>query len=166
MSGFRSPRFSGLRRPASADVAPLMIIALLSGALVLQVAAPPRTLPPEDARPAPRRLRMPVATPAPEYPAIVRAPLFSPDRTPGGVSGPSLNAVQLIGVAAVGRGRASVVLRAPDGGTHVIRTGEDLDGMKLVSAAADLAVFRGPSGTLRLRLGGPAAAAANPPVTP
>jgi hypothetical protein len=126
----------------------MLVGAVLIGVLALQVLAPPRTTPPADSPLAPRRLRMPVAVPAPEYPAIVQNPVFAPDRRPGDVG--RAQGLQLIGLAAGGPGGASVVVRGLDGVGHVLRPGESLQGWRFVSVRGDRAVFDGPGGAATL----------------
>jgi len=137
-----------------------MTAVALIGGLAVQAVAPAQTALPEDPALASRRLRMPVPPAVPAYAAITSAPVFTPDRRPGGAELPGL---RLVGIAAFGRSLASAVLRAPDGTTRVVRTGESLQGWRLISVGADRANFEGPSGPLRLSLNAapapPAAAA-------
>jgi hypothetical protein len=123
----------------------------LVGVLALQALAPARTLPSADSALAPRHLRMPLAIPAPDYPRILSAPIFAPDRRPGAPSAVS-QGLRLIGVASFGRQAQAAVLRGLDGATRVLRPGESLQGWRLVSVSADHATFDGPGGTLRLEV--------------
>lgn len=79
----------------------------------------------------------PVAVPPPgQYPVILAAPIFSPDRKPGEDTGSApganaLDAYTALGVA-TGRGLATALVKGPGAGPQVIRPGQELEGWKLV----------------------------------
>jgi hypothetical protein len=137
----------------------MALAAVLIGGLALQVLAPARTLPPADGGLAPRHLRMPIAVPAPDYPGILRAPIFAPDRRPGAPVAVS-QGLHLIGVASSGRQSQTAIVKGLDGAAHLLRLGESLQGWRLVSVSGDRATFEGPGGTMRLDVEDPEATAA------
>lgn len=151
----------------------MLVGVALIGALGLQFAATATasSWPPAESAVAPRRLRMPMPAQIPDYAAVLHTPIFAPDRRAGDDGG-SVQGLQLIGVAASGRGAGSAILRVADGTTHVIGRGESLQGLRLIAVGADRAVFAGATGQLRLVLGAPvaapatSAAGASAPVTP
>ncbi len=84
---------------------------------------------------APRRPHL-VTTPLlPEYAAILKAPLFAPDRHPGDI-GPNtagaLGAYAALGSIS-GGSAAAAVLSGPGGSTKTLRTGETLEGWRLAA---------------------------------
>lgn len=138
--------------------------AALLAASAAQLVAPPRTELPDPSPLAPRHGREPAPPMIPDYPATLRAPIFTPDRTPGEAASatdvgtaPSL---QLLGAATTAHG-ASVIVKTPDGGAHAVRQGETLQGWRLVSATAQTAVFDGPVGRATLTVGGPPSTSAS-----
>jgi hypothetical protein len=137
----------------------MILAAVLIGGLALQVLAPARTLPPLDGGLAPRHLRMPLAVPAPEYPGILRAPIFAPDRRPGAPAAVS-QGMHLIGVASNGRQAQAAIVRGLDGAPHLLRPGDSLQGWRLISVSGERATFNGPGGTMRLDVEDPEAAPA------
>jgi hypothetical protein len=137
----------------------MLLAAVLTGLLALQASAPARTMPPLDDTLAPRRLRMPLAVPAPDYPGVLGAPIFAPDRRPGVPMAVS-QGLHLIGVASDGRQSQTAIVRGLDGAVHVLRPGERLQGWRLVSVSGDRASFDGPGGTMRLHVEDAAAASA------
>ncbi len=166
-----------LPRRGEGEWTPLLLCAALLAASAAQLAAPVRTELPDPSPLAPRRAREPAPPMIPDYPAALRAPIFTPDRTPGEAASatdagtaPSL---QLLGAATTAHG-ASVIVKTPDGGAHAVRQGEVLQGWRLVSATLQSAVFDGPIGRTTLIVGGPpstpagasADASANTPTTP
>ena len=157
MSAFRSLRSSILRRPGSGEWPPILALIVLLGGLAAQLALPGRTELPADSAVAPRRSRAPVATPVPEYPAILRTPIFAPDRAPGETSGAAgttlATHVQVLGVAVGGRS-ASAVVRDPAGASHVLRPGQSVHGWRLVLVTPRGAVFAGPGGRVAIPVGG------------
>ncbi len=149
-----------------------MLLALaLVGGIVLQATLPIHTALPEDSALAPRRPRTPVPAMVPAYGATLEAPIFAPDRKPEGQA--ASEGLQVIGAAANGRSAASAIVRTADGANHVLRSGETLQGWRLVAVSGAQAIFEGPGGRMSLSVtapsapsSSPAAAAASPPVTP
>ncbi|MDR3509129.1 MAG: hypothetical protein P4L64_14645 [Caulobacteraceae bacterium] len=165
MSASRFPRLFTPPRPGSGEWTPLLLAIVLLIAAIAQFALPGGVQLPEASGLAPRRVRMPAAVMIPDYPGILRAPIFAPDRAPGEASatgGSTLDAhgPSLLGVAASGRS-ASAIVRGSDGATHVLRPGEALLGWRLISVEANAAVFATPGGRVRVQLGAPA-----PPPSP
>lgn len=165
----RSRRWFVLPRRGSGEWTPALLILALLAVLVVQFALPGATEPPESSSLAPRRTREPVAPMIPDYSAVLRAPIFAPDRRPGettATAGASVaTSLQILGVAEAGRS-AQVVVRTPDGAAHVLQPGQTLQGWRLVAAAADAAVFIGPAGRVSLPVGGPPTANPTSPTTP
>lgn len=147
---------------------PILLILALMGGIALQAALPIHTPLPDDPALAPRRLRTPVPAMVPAYEAIVRAPIFAPDRGPEGQV--AAQTLQLIGVAAYGRSAGSAIVRTVDGASHVLKTGDSLQGWRLIAVSGDHAMFDGPVSRTSLAVSaGPspgAASAVKPPVTP
>jgi hypothetical protein len=81
----------------------------------------------------------------PEYPAILSAPIFAPDRKPGdpasaGSAGGDLAGYNAVG-SVVGNGTASVVLSGPGGTVATLRPGDSVAGWRLLSVTRDTVVF-------------------------
>ena len=146
----------------------MLLIAALAGGLVLQLALPVRTALPDDTTLAPRRLRTPAPTMIPPYAAILQSPIFAPDRRSEDHA--SVQALQLIGVAANGRSTANAIVVTPDGASHVLKAGDSIDGWRLVAVSIGHATFDGPSGRADLpvtaSIPSPGAAEAKSAVTP
>ena len=105
--------------------------------LALQLALPYRTPLPGETTLAPRRPRPMTVQPLPTYTQLLEAPIFAPDRAPGGAGGVpgkaangSLDDVTVVGIA-ISRGRATAVVRTP-GGSQTLKPGESLEGWRLV----------------------------------
>lgn len=159
MSAFRSPPSSILPRPGSGEWTPIIAILLLLAGLVAQLSLPSRTELPADSTVSPRRARAPAPALIPQYPAVLHAPIFAPDRAPGetsGSGGPGVAAqIQVLGVAAGGR-VASAVVRDPAGASHVLTPGQSLQGWRLISVTQRGAVFAGPAGRVAVPIAPPA----------
>lgn len=143
---------------------------MLVAALVAQFALPSGTQLPDDAVLAPRRVRDPSPAMVPDYSAVLRAPIFAPDRRPGeaAVISPGLATApqpQVLGVAASGRS-ASAVIRGSDGADHVMQPGQALQGWRLLAVTPNGAVFLGPAGRVSLPVGGPPPGVATLPTAP
>jgi hypothetical protein len=139
-----------LPRPASGELTPALLCIASLGGLATQLAWPNATDLPSITPPPVQQWRSPAAVPAPDYPALLRAPLFSPDRRSlgadphGGATTDSQRPV-LIGVAA-DRRAGSAVVKGSDGALHVVRLGETWRGWRLVAVGAKGAAFDGPGG--------------------
>ena len=109
---------------------------------------------------AARRPRPVVIPPLPEYPAILRAPIFAPDRKPGpaaatGPAASSLGGYAVLG-AVVGRSLASVVISGPGVAPKTLRRGDMLDGWRLVAVDTTKATFERSGLRHELIIGAPA----------
>ncbi len=153
-------------RPASGELTPALLCVALLGGLAVQVALPATTEFPAGASPMTRPPRSPAAVAVPDYPAVLGAPLFSPDRrslaatVEGGETAPDGQRPELIGVAS-DRRTGSAVVKGADGAAHVVRLGETWRGWRLVGVGARSAAFDGPGGRFTALIGAPSA---TPPV--
>jgi len=132
-SALKSPRpFLDLRSRA---FLPAAAAAALLSALVFQLTFPAISSLPPKSDLAARRVREPMVAVAMEYPAILKSPIFAPDRAPdpreiaiaGGMAG-----YAVLGTAVAGD-TATAIVRTPSGTVERVRPGEDLDGWKLIS---------------------------------
>lgn len=137
--------------------------------LLGEILAPWRTEP--DAPPglAPRRLRSPIGAAIPEYPAILRAPVFRADRARGesasgrgaGAAAAASDTLQLLGVGGA-PGSGTAVVKTADGATHGLRTGHGVQGWRLIAVDPAGATLAGPAGRIRLAVGAQAGGAPPP----
>ncbi|MBV9994444.1 MAG: hypothetical protein JO127_04445 [Caulobacteraceae bacterium] len=109
--------------------------------LALPSDAPDRTV----AGLAPRRAK-PISLPAlPDYPAVLAAPLFAPDRQPGGSGDQAAGEGGMGGYAALGvatgGSAATAVVSAPGGKIVTLRPGDSVDDWKLVSVSPTRLAF-------------------------
>lgn len=148
-----------LPRPASGELTPALLCVALAGGLAAQLVWPIATEFPPTLSPPPPRPRSPAAVPVPDYPALLAAPLFSPDRRSLGGSGGGVGGVAtgdqrpiLIGVAS-DRRSGTAVIRGGDGAAHVVRLGETWRGWRLVGIGVASAAFDGPGGRFTARIG-------------
>jgi hypothetical protein len=111
---------------------------------------------------AARRTRPVVAPVAPDYPDILAAPIFAPDRRPGPTS-QSIGSGPLAGYAAVGaavgRDLASAVVAAPSGQVRVLHRGDEVNGWRLTAIDRARLVFERQGAIQTLAVGAPAEAA-------
>jgi hypothetical protein len=108
--------------------------------LLLQLALPPETPLPTDPMLAPRHMRPVKATPVPEYPAILSAPIFAPDRAPAATEGAGPEALTLAGLA-VGKGVGVAIVRAQGAAPQSVRLGESVMGWRLTGVDPKHAAF-------------------------
>jgi hypothetical protein len=134
--------------------------------VVLQAALPGASPPDRAAGLAPRRTR-PFAPPqTPDYPAILAAPLFAPDRKPGpdddgsAAGGPSMAGYAALGVA-TSRTAAAAVLSTPAGKVVTLRRGEVVDGWTLTDLTPTRLTFEQKGARHELDVGAPAETAAD-----
>ena len=105
---------------------------------------------PAASAPAPRRPRPVVVPPVAEYPAILQAPIFSPDRKPGedlgaGPGASALDSYAALGVA-MGHAFASALVKGPGGPAKTLKRGDTLEGWRLVGLDKEKLTFeRGPA---------------------
>jgi hypothetical protein len=144
---------------------PVFACGALFVALVAQLVLPNGT-PLTDASPVmPRRPRLVVAPVIPEYAAILKAPIFSPDRKPGEEedaapgSGP-LNGFVVVGVA-IGRNFAMAMIKGPDGSIRTLHRGDTIQDWSLVSIESTQLTFARDTARHVISVGAPAAAAAS-----
>lgn len=107
-----------------------------------------------------RHPRPVVVPPIPEYPAILRSPIFAPDRKPGAAdlsssSGGPLATYSALGAAA-GRGAAAAVVSSPGGGIKTLRVGDMLDDWRLAGVSGTQLVFERKGERRVLVVGAPA----------
>ncbi|MGI8841973.1 MAG: hypothetical protein ACR2F8_14510 [Caulobacteraceae bacterium] len=133
-------------------------------ALALQVGLPYGQRLPQTSALAPRRPRPVTVPPVAEYPVILQAPIFSPDRKPGEDLGAApgastLDSYAALGVA-MGRGFASALVKGPGAPTRTLRRGDTLEGWRLAGLDKEKLTFE--RGTARhvLTVGAPPVPAA------
>ena len=127
------------------ELAPFIASGVLAVALVLQF-----TLPADRAVPTPlvltaRRARPVTIPPLADYPTILSAPLFAPDRNPGpagttGGGGVVLGGYAVVG-AGVGRGVGTAVVSTPGGKVDTLRLGDTIADWTLVAVDSTKATF-------------------------
>ncbi len=116
---------------------------------------------PDSAGLAARRPRATQIPPLPEYAAILRAPIFAPDRRPGEAAasnatvGGSLSGYAALG-AVTGPSVAAVVISGPGTGPRTVRRGEVVEGWRLVAVDRAKAVFQRNGVNHALIIGAPA----------
>jgi hypothetical protein len=143
---------------------PVFACAALVAALVAQVVIPDGQ-PLTDASPVLARRPRPLVAPAiPDYPAILKAPIFSPDRKPGEDedavpgSGP-LNGFAVVGVA-TGRNFAMALVKGPDGSVRTLHRGDTIQDWRLVGIESSQLTFARDTARHVMLVGAPAAGAA------
>ncbi len=147
-------------RLGSGELTPALLCFALLGGLAVQVALPVSTEFPPGGAPMTRPPRSPAAVAVPDYPAVLGAPLFSPDRrslaaaVEGGETAADGQRPELIGVAS-DRRTGSAVIKGSDGAAHVVRLGETWRGWRLVGVGARSAAFDGPGGRFTALIGAP-----------
>ncbi|WP_165190164.1 hypothetical protein [Caulobacter soli] len=145
-------------RSASGELTPALLCLALLGGLAAQVLWPVGTEFPPGAAPPMRVPRGLAAAPVPDYPAVLGAPLFSPDRrslAAGGEHGtatPDDARPTLLGVVS-DRRSGSAVIKGSDGAAQVVRLGETWRGWRLVGVGAGSAAFNGPGGRFTALIG-------------
>jgi hypothetical protein len=118
--------------------------ALLLVAAGLQLALPSATTLPEPSDLAPRRAREPVPPAVPNYPEILRNPIFAPDRKPDASVEPPAGGMgdfTVLGIATATDGVATALVKSPDGTIVRVRPGEDMGGWKLVAVELNALTF-------------------------
>jgi hypothetical protein len=123
----------------------------MAAAIVLGLAAAAQfALPSEAAMPdVPKHKPAPVAPEAARpamqiYAAVMAHPIFAPDRAPPPTEAEeagNLSGVEVLGVAIAGKDRAAALLRDSDGSYVRLKSGEEIEGWKLVSIAPEELVF-------------------------
>jgi len=114
---------------------------------------------------AARRPHLVAAPVVPAFPAILRAPLFAPDRRPSDADAASaksngpLDKYALLGVT-VGGPLGIALVAGPGAAPVSVKAGEVLEGWRLESVARDKAVFEHDGARQTLLVGAPSASAA------
>jgi hypothetical protein len=135
--------------------------------LVLQLALPAGGPPSAAGSLAARRPKLVNVPPVAEYPAILTAPVFAPDRKPGdariaaagGGGGGALDGYAALG-AATSAGGAAAVVSGPGGAVKTLRRGETVEGWRLVALDASKLTFERNGQRRVLPIGAPAASVA------
>jgi len=121
--------------PRSPVFLPALAAASLLVAASFQLTFPPISNLPPKSDLAPRRVREPAGPQVAEYPAILKKPIFAPDRAPDpkdmAISG-SMTGYAVLGIGLAGDA-ATALIRTPSGTIERVRPGEDVDGWKLLS---------------------------------
>jgi hypothetical protein len=121
-----------------------MATALLLVAAGLQVALPSATTLPGPSDLAPRRARVAAVPDAPNYPEILRNPIFAPDHKPDASVEPPAGGMgdfTVLGIATATDGAATALVKTPDGTITRVRPGEDIAGWKLVAVELNALTF-------------------------
>ena len=122
----------------------MIATALLLVAAGLQVALPSSTALPEPSDLAPRRAREPATPSIPNYPEILRNPIFAPDHKPDASVEPpagGMGAFTILGIATASDGAATALVKSPDGTIVRVRPGENMNGWKLVAVELNSLTF-------------------------
>jgi hypothetical protein len=118
----------------------------------------------EGALVAPRRPHLVAAPPPPHFEAVLRAPIFSPDRKPGELDDSTPGAGVLDGFTAmgvsIGHGFASAVLKGPEGNIRTVHVGDTVLDWRLVLIESSQLTFGRDTIRRQIPVGKPAAAAA------
>ncbi|HEV2365169.1 MAG TPA: hypothetical protein VGS12_13340 [Caulobacteraceae bacterium] len=131
--------------------------------MALQFLAPDREILPVSKPVRPLRVSIVNAPSIPDYPAILRSPLFAPDRRggedePGSLAG-GLDAWRVLG-AATGHRLAMAVVQGPYGAPKSITPGQSLEGWRLAAILPGRLLFVKAGERRTLPIGQPAQAAA------
>jgi len=141
LKSLRPSRFLNRRNP---ELIPVMAIALLLAAAGLQLTLPSETTLPQPSDLAPRRAREPAPPAIPNYPDILRNPIFAPDHKPDASVEPPAGGMgdfTVLGIATASDGAATALVKRPDGTIVRIRPGEDMSGWKLVTVDLNALTF-------------------------
>ena len=149
-----------LERP---EFTPVLAAGALLLVLVVQLLIPSTPLLPDGSALAPRRPHLVAAPALPAFDAILRAPIFSPDRKPGESDEAAPGASALDGFVplgvSIGRGFASAVLKGPDGNIRTIHVGARVLDWRLVGIESSQLTFERDTSRRNIPVGKPAAAA-------
>ncbi|MHB8528963.1 MAG: hypothetical protein ACYC8V_05545 [Caulobacteraceae bacterium] len=145
MFAWRSPPPIALRGRGRRETAPILACAVLVLAMGLQLALPHGEPLPRGSFLAPRWPRLAAIPAIPEYPVILKSPLFAPDRQGGenaatapGAGG--LDGYAVLGVA-TGAGLATAIIRGPYGAARAVRPGEVVEGWRLAGVERTKLIF-------------------------
>ena len=144
-SVLRSALPGGRHDPERPELAPVLAAGVLLLALAVQMLIPGTQPLTEGSLLAPRRPHLIAAPAPPRFDAILRAPIFSPDRKPGELDDATPGASALDGFTAVGvsigHGFASAVLKGPDGNIRTIHVGDTIQDWRLVGIESSQLTF-------------------------
>jgi hypothetical protein len=141
LKSLRPSSFLNRRNP---ELIPVLATALLLVAAGLQLTLPSQTTLPVASDLAPRRARQPVDPVVPNYPEILRNPIFAPDHKPDASVEPpagGMGAFTVLGIATASDGAATALVKTPDGTIQRVRPGEDMNGWKLVDVQLNSLTF-------------------------
>ena len=153
---------SAMSRLVNIDFVPAFLVAILGLGLIVQIVLPNSAVtpsfPPVLKAARPHGGFLPPFDTIAEYPAIFQQSLFAPTRSSAasGAGSGADDVLSLIGLASTGSS-ASTVLRTSDGSDHVLRTGEELNGWRLIAANHETALLRRGEETKTLSIGAPLA---------
>ena len=122
-----------------------MATVLLLVAAGLQLVLPPVSSLPEQPDRVPRRMREPLPPAVPDYPEVLRNPIFAPDRKADASIEPAAGGMgdyAVLGIATAGAGNATALVRLPDGTIARIQPGADLGGWKLIQVDLNALTFQ------------------------
>lgn len=144
----------------SGELTPALACVALVALLVLQFALPQRTDLDVAGGRAPRFARDPTPVAAPEYPAILAAPVFSPSRTVGAAATPGQGeqggTFEALGVG-LGQGAATAILQLPGGEIVRARPGQVVQGWRVAAIQSTRVVLTRGGQRLSLTVGETAA---------
>jgi hypothetical protein len=141
LKSLRPSSFLSRRNP---ELIPVLATALLLAAAGLQLALPSETALPVASDLAPRRAREPALPIVPNYPEILRNPIFAPDHKPDASVEPPAGGMgdfTVLGIATATDGTATALVKGPDGTIVRVRPGEDMGGWKLVAVELSSLTF-------------------------
>ena len=144
LSELKSLRPSNFLNRRNPELIPVMATALLLVAAGLQLALPSSTALPQPSDLAPRRAREPASPAVPDYPDILRNPIFAPDHKPDASVEPPAGGMgdfTVLGIATASDGAATALVRTPGGTIERVRPGEDIGGWKLVAVDLNALTF-------------------------
>jgi hypothetical protein len=121
-----------------------MATVLLLVAAGLQLVLPSVSPLPVQSERVPRRLREPLPPAVPDYPEVLKNPIFAPDRKADASIEPPAGGMgdySVLGVATAGAGVATALIRLPDGTIARIQPGADLGGWKLIQVDLNALTF-------------------------
>ncbi|MGD0141570.1 MAG: hypothetical protein ABSC92_00265 [Rhizomicrobium sp.] len=121
-----------------------MATALLLVAVGLQLTLPSVTALPKQSDLAPRRAREPAFPAVPNYPDVLRNPIFAPDRKADASVDPPAGGMgdyTVLGIATAGGGIATALVKTPDGTIARVHPGDDMAGWRLVAVDLNALTF-------------------------
>jgi hypothetical protein len=122
-----------------------MATLLLLVAAGLQVLLPSVSSLPQQTELAPRRAREPLPPAVPLYPEVLSNPMFAPDRKADASIEPPAGGMgdyAVLGIATAGTGKATALVRSPDGSILRLQPGGDLDGWTLIEVQLSSLTFQ------------------------